>query len=64
MVVNKQNLMRKAGIECQNKIAGLFKKYGLQREQLDKEKKDKMPDYCVYFSLVLPNLIHQSNQTS
>ncbi|MEK9130160.1 MAG: hypothetical protein AAB526_02075 [Patescibacteria group bacterium] len=48
MIINKQNLMVEAGIKYQNKVAGLFKKYGLQYEALDKEKKDKMPDYYVY----------------
>lgn len=40
--------MAKAGIEYQNKIAGVFKKYSLRCESLDKGKKDKMPDYYVY----------------
>ncbi len=51
MIVNKQNLIAKAGIKYQNKIAGVFKKHGLQCENLDKEKKDKMPDYYVYIKI-------------
>lgn len=48
MVVDKQNLMTEAGIIYQNKIAGRFKKDDLQCEVLDRERKDKMPDFYVY----------------
>lgn len=48
MVVNKQNLIAETGMKYQNKIAGVFKKYGLRCEDLDKGKKDKMPDYYVH----------------
>lgn len=47
-VINRQNLMTEAGEKYQNKIAGVFKKYGLQCDNLDKGEKDKMPDYYIY----------------
>jgi len=48
MGINKQNLMTKVGEEYENKITGVFKKYGLKWENLDKEKKHRMPDLYVY----------------